>query len=190
MEEVAAEMRAAGRRPFIIPLGASTATGVIGFARGVLELVSAGVKPTTIVHATSSGGTQAGILLGAKLFGLDTQVLGVSADDSAAAIGAIVAGLLREAAARLGASANTVGADDAIDVDDRFVGDGYGRPTTASVEALELVARTEGIVLDPVYTAKAMAGLIARVRDREFEHDDTLLFWHTGGIPALFAMGQ
>jgi 1-aminocyclopropane-1-carboxylate deaminase/D-cysteine desulfhydrase-like pyridoxal-dependent ACC family enzyme len=72
-------------------------------------------------------------------------------------------------------------------VDDGFVGQGYGVATPASTEALELVARREGMVLDPVYTAKAMAGLIARIRAGAFQKSDTVLFWHTGGVPALFA---
>ena len=90
-------------------------------------------------------------------------------------------------AERLGASPASVGTDRAIDVDDRFVGAGYGIPTPASADALETVARREGIVLDPVYTAKAMAGLIARVRSADFGRDQTILFWHTGGVPGVFA---
>jgi 1-aminocyclopropane-1-carboxylate deaminase/D-cysteine desulfhydrase-like pyridoxal-dependent ACC family enzyme len=78
-------------------------------------------------------------------------------------------------------------AEVSITVDDRFVGDGYGVPTSESREAIELIARTEAIFLDPTYTAKAMAGLIARVRAREFRDDQIVLFWHTGGQVALFA---
>ena len=85
-------------------------------------------------------------------------------------------------AARLGAAPESLGTDAPIDVDDRFVGEGYGIPTPASTGALELVARREGIVLDPVYTAKAMSGLLARIRAGEFSKDETMLFWHTGGV--------
>jgi D-cysteine desulfhydrase/L-cysteate sulfo-lyase len=90
-------------------------------------------------------------------------------------------------AVRLGARPASAGADREVIVDDSQVGDGYGVPTPASVEATSLVARAEGILLDPVYTAKAMAGLIAMIRDGAFRPDDTVLFWHTGGTPGYFA---
>ena len=187
MEAIAADLRTRGRRPFIVPLGASTATGALGLARGIGEIASAGVKPDVIVHATSSGGTQAGLIAGCALFGLRARVIGVSADDPAGSLNVVIAKLLDEIAARLGAARATWGADKPVEVDDRFVGGGYGIPTPASTEALELVARREGIVLDPVYTAKAMAGLLARIRTGEFGKNETILFWHTGGTPALFA---
>jgi len=95
--------------------------------------------------------------------------------------------LLVDLAPRLGASAAALGASDRIDIDDRFVGEGYGVPTPASTEALQLLARTEGILLDPVYTAKAMAGVIAKIAEGELTANQTVLFWHTGGDPAFFA---
>jgi D-cysteine desulfhydrase/L-cysteate sulfo-lyase len=153
----------------------------------VTELAASGFRPDVIVHSSSSGGTQAGLIVGCALLGLTARVLGISADESAPQLAAIVARLIAEACATLGAAPHTVGADRAIDVDDSFVGEGYGRPTLESTEALHLVARTEGIVLDPVYTAKAMAGLIARIRRQDFGPDDTVLFWHTGGQTGLFA---
>ena len=187
MDAVAAQRRAAGRRPFVVPLGASTPAGAIGFARGVAEVLPAGVKPVAIVHASSSGGTQAGMIAGCALLGLRARVIGISADADAAELSDTVKALLTGVAARLGGSTAAVGADRPIEVDDRFVGDGYGIPTEASTDAQSLLARTEGIVLDPVYTAKAMAGLLARIRDGEFAAGDTVLFWHTGGVPGYFA---
>lgn len=187
METVAAEARAAGRRPFVVPIGASTPTGALGFARGVAELAAAGHRPGTIISSTSSGGTQAGLIAGAALLGLETQVIGISADDPAASLARTIGDLLDGMADRLGAKPASLHRDRPIDVDDRFVGAGYGVPTPESTEALELVARTEGVVLDPVYTAKAMAGLIARVRAGAFSSDDIVLFWHTGGQVANFA---
>lgn len=187
MEAVATEARSAGRRPFIVPLGASTPTGALGFARGVAELATAGHRPRAIVAATSSGGTQAGLIAGAALLGLDAHVLGISADDPAASLARTIGDLLDGMAERLGARPASLHRDRPIDVDDTFVGGGYGVPTPESTEALELVARTEGILLDPVYTAKAMAALIARVRAGVFSPDDTVLFWHTGGQVANFA---
>jgi len=186
MERTAAELRAAGRRPFVVPIGASTPTGALGFARGVVELSEAGIRPDAIVHASSSGGTQAGLVAGCALVGLASRVVGVSADESRASLAAIVGRLLDGIADRLGARPASVGADRPVEVDDGQVGGGYGVPTSASIEALELLARREGILLDPVYTAKAAAGLIARVRAGEFDRGQTVLFWHTGGQVAFF----
>jgi 1-aminocyclopropane-1-carboxylate deaminase/D-cysteine desulfhydrase-like pyridoxal-dependent ACC family enzyme len=186
METVAADLRGAGHRPFLVPLGASTPTGALGFARGVAEVVAAGYRPHTIVSASSSGGTQAGLIAGSALLGLETRVIGVSADDPAASLSRTVTQLLETMAKQLGAKPSSLGVDAPVEVDDGFVGEGYGVPTPASIEALELVARTEGILLDPVYTAKAMASLLARIRAGAFAPDQTVLFWHTGGQVANF----
>jgi 1-aminocyclopropane-1-carboxylate deaminase/D-cysteine desulfhydrase-like pyridoxal-dependent ACC family enzyme len=187
MEDIAAEARRAGKHPYVVPLGASTPLGAVGFARGVEELVLSPHRPAAIVHATSSGGTQAGLIMGCALFGLKTEIIGVSADDPAATLTATIAALLHDAAALLGAQPASIGATEAITVDDSRVGGGYGVPTPESIAALALVARTEGIVLDPVYTAKAMAGLIDRVRGGAWRPADTVVFWHTGGVPGFFA---
>jgi 1-aminocyclopropane-1-carboxylate deaminase/D-cysteine desulfhydrase-like pyridoxal-dependent ACC family enzyme len=187
MELAAEALRAAGHTPFVVPLGASTPIGAIGFARGVAELASAGVRPDVIVHATSSGGTQAGLIAGRALIGSHAEIIGISADEPAPALEATVRELLAGVAAELGARPDTIGVERAIEIDDTQVGAGYGVPTDASTEAMTLVARHEGILLDPVYTAKAMAGLIARVRDGRFSSGQTVLFWHTGGQPGFFA---
>jgi D-cysteine desulfhydrase family pyridoxal phosphate-dependent enzyme len=187
MEMAAAELRAKGRRPCVVPLGASTVTGALGFARGLVEIATSSIRPDAIVHATSSGGTQAGLIAGAALLGLKTRILGVSADDPAASLAATIQTILDGVADRLGAKLASLGADQDAEIDDTQVGGGYGVPTPASIEALELVARREGILLDPVYTAKAMAGLIARIRAGEFTADHTILFWHTGGQAGYFA---
>lgn len=187
MAAVADELKAHGRRPFVIPLGASTPTGAAGFARGIEEVLAAGISPSVIVHASSSGGTQAGLIAGCALFGLKARVIGISADESSAGLTAIVGSLLESLADRLGASAAVIGRDAPIDVRDGYVGAGYGIPTPHSTEALELTARSEGIVLDPVYTAKAMAGLIDLIRNHTFSPTDRVLFWHTGGQAGLFA---
>jgi len=187
MEAVAGELTAAGQRPFVIPLGASTPIGAAGFARGIEEVLAAGFRPDVIVHASSSGGTQAGLIAGCALYGLKARVVGISADESSNTLAAIVRSLVEALAERLGGSGAAVGADREVVVDDRFIGKGYGVPTAESREALTMVARHEGIVLDPVYTAKAMAGLIGRIREGAFSPDETVLFWHTGGQAGLFA---
>ena len=187
MERAAAEVRDRGGKPFVVPLGASTPVGALGFARGVVELATSGLKPSVIVHSTSSGGTQAGLIAGSALLGLTAKVVGISADDPAASLQHTVSELLHGIAERLGAKPASVGAESIVNVDDREVGGGYGVPTPASTEALELTARREGVLLDPVYTAKAMAGVIRRIRNGEFRPDDTVLFWHTGGTVGYFA---
>jgi D-cysteine desulfhydrase family pyridoxal phosphate-dependent enzyme len=185
MHAIAAELTTQGRRPFVIPLGASTALGTLGFFRAVHELFSQIDPPDTIVVASSSGGTQAGICGGCLLFGAPTRVIGVSADDAADEIARLSSRLCAEAIALLGADGPP--ALQALEVDDTFVGAGYGQATDASRQAADLLARTEGLVVDPVYTAKALACLIAYVRQGRFSDDQTVLFWHTGGIPGLFA---
>jgi 1-aminocyclopropane-1-carboxylate deaminase/D-cysteine desulfhydrase-like pyridoxal-dependent ACC family enzyme len=187
MEELAARLRQAGRKPFLVPLGASTPTGAMGIARAISEIAGDGLKPDAIVHATSSGGTQAGLITGCALFGLRTRVIGISADDPAAALARTVTDLVTRIAEKLAAKPASLGAADAVEIDDSSVGDGYGVPTPASIEAQTLTARTEGILLDPVYTAKAMAGLIGRIRAGAFRKEQTVLFWHTGGMPGYFA---
>jgi D-cysteine desulfhydrase family pyridoxal phosphate-dependent enzyme len=187
MERLAAEVQQQGGRPYVIPLGASTPLGAAGFARGVTEIATSVIKPDVIVHASSSAGTQAGLIAGCALLGLQPRIIGVSADEPADKLRALVRDLIEGMAHMLGAKSATIGLDRDIEVDDTQVGDGYGMPTASSTEALELVARREGILLDPVYTAKAMAGLIARVRQGEFNEGQTILFWHTGGQVGYFA---
>ncbi|HVQ41315.1 MAG TPA: D-cysteine desulfhydrase family protein [Vicinamibacterales bacterium] len=187
MDSLAASVQAQGGRPYVIPLGASTPLGAAGFARGVAEIATTALRPDVIVHASSSAGTQAGLIAGCALLGLQPRIIGVSADEPADTLRTLVRELIEGMASMLGAKQATIGLDRDIEVDDSQVGDGYGVPTASSTEALELVARREGILLDPVYTAKAMAGLVARVRQGEFNEGQTILFWHTGGQVGYFA---
>lgn len=181
MQAAADESTAQGRRPYVIPVGASTPLGAAGVARAVAELPAAGLRPDVIVHASSSAGTQAGLVAGCSLFGLPTRVLGISADEPAPALVTQVGDLIERLAVLLGARRETLHGQRPVEVDDTQVGEGYGVPTAASREAATLLARSEGIVLDQVYTAKAMAGLLARVRAGAFRSNDQVLFWQTGG---------
>jgi L-cysteate sulfo-lyase len=183
MERIAGELRAKGKRPFVIPLGASTPLGAAAFALAIGELLTQIAAPDVIVTSTSSGGTQAGLVAGCLLHDIPTRVVGISADDPAAAIGGAIRDILDGLERLLGAPGAFARAP--IEVDDRFVGDGYGIPTPPSTEAIELAARREAIFLDPTYTAKAMAGLLARLKTGELA--GTVLFWHTGGQVGLFA---
>jgi 1-aminocyclopropane-1-carboxylate deaminase/D-cysteine desulfhydrase-like pyridoxal-dependent ACC family enzyme len=163
-----------------VPLGAAA------FVEAIAELCAQIEPPDVIVHSTSSGGTQAGLVAGCIEAGLGTRVIGISADESAASLGGDVSALLTSLPDIYGHRGDRYASAEVV-VDDRFVGDGYGIPTTASREAVDLLARTEALFLDHTYTAKAMAGLIARWRGGEFHADQTVLFWHTGGQVGLFA---
>ena len=187
MREIAESMRSAGRRPFEIPVGASTPLGALGFVQALAELLDQMPAPDVIVHATSSGGTQAGLVAGCRLLGLSTRIVGISADVGTPSIHAQVRVNVDGIAELLDVDPELLKRGTAIEIDDRFVGDGYGMPTAASREAIELTARTEAIFLDPIYTGKAMAGLIAYVRQQRFTEKQTVLFWHTGGQVGLFA---
>jgi len=187
MTEVADRLRAEGRRPFVIPIGASTPLGALGFVLGLAELVDQlPAAPDIIIHSTSSGGTQAGLVAGCRVLGLETRVVGVSADAPARSLRCDVAAIVEGMTEYLHVDPGRMGGAP-IEIDDSFVGDGYGIPTPASTEAIELCARTEALFLDPTYTAKAMAGLIAYVRQGRFTKGQTVVFWHTGGQVGLFA---
>ena len=185
MEDVARQVQRDGGRPYVIPVGASTPLGAAAFAQAVDELIGQGPAPEVIVHATSSGGTQSGLIAGCVKERLKTRIIGVSADEPSASLASDIRSLVNAVGPLIGVDGTAL-EQAVIEVDDRFVGHGYGIPSAESQEALELAARTEAIFLDHTYTAKAMAGLIARVRRGEFDGDQTVLFWHTGGQVALF----
>lgn len=178
---------AAGRRPYLIPYGGSNAVGAAAYAYALEELLNQGVAPDWIVFATSSGGTQAGLTTGARRSQFKGRILGISVDEPAAALQSRVAVLASETADRLGMKA--VFTPEEILVNDHYLGGGYGVMGAPEREAILLFARCEGLLLDPVYTGRAAAGLIDLVRQGFFKPDETVLFWHTGGTPALFAPG-
>jgi 1-aminocyclopropane-1-carboxylate deaminase/D-cysteine desulfhydrase-like pyridoxal-dependent ACC family enzyme len=186
MQAEADRLAGNGRRPYVIPIGASTPLGAAAFVAAAAEMAGQGVEPDVIVHSSSSGGTQAGLVAGCAALGLRTRVVGVSADEPAAELEATVRRLIEGLAGLLEIEPAIVAAA-SVRVDDRQVGDGYGHPTRASREAMDLAARMEGLFLDPTYTAKALAGLVAAVREGRFDRDSTVLFWHTGGQVGLFA---
>jgi L-cysteate sulfo-lyase len=190
MRELAMRLRAEGRVPYEVPLGASTPLGAAAFARAIQELLDQlppGVTPAAIVHASSSGGTQAGLAAGCALHKLATRVIGVSADDPSSAIDAEVRRIVVGLGEILGGDGDALARGLHMSVDDSFVGEGYGTPTAASHEAQALAARTEALFVDHTYTAKALAALIAYVRAGSFRADEAVVFWHTGGQVGIFA---
>jgi len=186
MARIAEDLRQQGRRPYEIPLGASTPLGALGFVRAIGELVQQGIVPDVIVHSTSSGGTQAGLVAGCTLHGLPTRVLGISADDPAESIRDTVRSVITGMGDLLGVNGTELAGARAIEVDDAHVGAGYGVPSAASREAADLLARHEALFVDHTYTAKALAGLIHHVRRGSFASARVVLFWHTGGQVGLF----
>jgi 1-aminocyclopropane-1-carboxylate deaminase/D-cysteine desulfhydrase-like pyridoxal-dependent ACC family enzyme len=193
MKEAADRVRAAGGTPLVVPLGASTGLGALGYARAAVELVeqldALGSKPTrTLVFVpTSSCGTLAGLVTGLALLGRDDVVpVGVSADVAADGLRRTTLTIAGEAASLVGLDEASVERTPFLAVDDQ-VGDGYGIPTEASTRATGLLARLEGVVLDPTYTAKAAAGMLDWVRTHGVVTGERIVFLHTGGHPALFA---
>ena len=192
MEEAEERERARGRRCVVIPLGASSPLGALGYLRCASELeaqLGLTAKPpgerTVIVVPTSSCGTLAGLLLGLSIYRWDSvTLLAVSADVTAEEIHRIGAETARGAAVLLGWRGGL--ATDAVTATDREVGGGYGIPTAASAEALRLFGRLEGEALDPVYTAKAAAAFLSEARRGNLGPNERLVFLHTGGHPALF----
>jgi 1-aminocyclopropane-1-carboxylate deaminase/D-cysteine desulfhydrase-like pyridoxal-dependent ACC family enzyme len=183
MNQIAATLRSSGGNPFVIPLGASTPVGAMAIARGVGEMVAQGVTPDVIIHATSSGGTQAGLIAGCALYTPTTRVIGISADDPAHEIRDTVLRLVGGVEHALGIATGSLGGRARCEVDDTFVGGGYGVPSDESTVAQQLAARFEALITDHWYTAKALAGLIHRARSGEFDSVNSVLFWHTGGQP-------
>jgi len=189
MNELADALRARGQRPFVIPLGGSNSTGALGYVAAMREFVDQcremNVRFDAVVFPTSSGGTQAGMVVGARLFGYEGRITGISVDQRADVFKQTLAPLASGVAARLGLGA-TLGESD-FDVRDDYLGAGYAVMGEPEREAIALAAQSDGLLVDPVYTGRALAGLIDLVRTGEFEPGQDVLFWHTGGTPALFA---
>lgn len=186
MANLARELESSGRRPLTIPLGASTGLGALGFVLAVGELLEQAPPPDLIVHSSSSAGTTAGLLAGCALHGVGTRLLAVSADEPVDALRGEVRRVLGEIGGLLETEFDEQDVLSRCEFTDAFVGEGYGIPTDASMEAMRLCARTEALFLDQTYTAKAMAALIVALRERRIDPASKVLFWHTGGQVGLF----
>jgi len=184
-------LRADGESAYIIPLGGSNALGTLGYAVATEELLQQlaelGIQPSRLYHASGSRGTQAGLELGARLFDAPWRVTGIAVSPGEEGKRQRAAQLIADAAELIGASVRVD--PDELHTDENYFGAGYAVPTASANQAIALVARTEGIFLDPVYTGKAMAALIDHIRTGVILPDETVVFLHTGGVPGLFAMG-
>jgi D-cysteine desulfhydrase family pyridoxal phosphate-dependent enzyme len=185
LEEVFEQAQADDRQPYLIPYGGSNPTGASGYVNAMPELAEQDCHPDWIVFPSSSGGTQAGMLVGARMSGYAGKILGISVDEPAEVLQSRVANLANETAAFLGEPMRFTPLE--VLVNDAYTGAGYAILGEPEIEAVRLFAKQEALLLDPVYTGRAAAGLIDLIRQGYFPKGDSVLFWHTGGTPALFA---
>jgi D-cysteine desulfhydrase family pyridoxal phosphate-dependent enzyme len=174
-----------GKKPYLVPYGGSNATGALGYAFAMKELIDQDVGTDWIVFATSSGGTHAGLLLGQRIFGFNGSILGISVDESKEWLKKEVSQLASATSEKVGERIEFMPSDVLVNAD--YCDAGYGVVTEREREAIRLFASCEGLLLDPVYTGRAAAGMIDLIRKGFFKSDETVLFLHTGGLPALFA---
>ena len=192
LNQIADDLVAAGKKPYVIPVGGSNSIGAVGYVNAMLELENQlkdiGLKPDAIVFATSSGGTQAGLTLGAKIINFKGQVMGISIDQTKTGdkpFLPVLTEITNTTAQRIGSNIQLVEEDFSLNCD--YLGAGYAMPGDIEFNAIKDLAKYEGILLGPVYTARAMGGLIDLIQKGYFTRDQTVLFWHTGGAPELFA---
>lgn len=189
MGERAEALRSGGRKPYCIPVGGSCPVGNLGYVLCARELAeecrALRIGAATIILATGSGGTQAGLVAGLHALGSPLRAIGIAVEGARAAQEEVVFEQARATAALLKAPPLP---RDLVVVRDEFVGPGYGKPTEGMREAVYLAGRLEGLVLDPIYTGKAMAGLLELARNGEFRAGDAVIFLHTGGAPGLFGL--
>ena len=189
VQEIVSDMERRGERPYVIPVGGSSGVGALGYAAGTLEIVEqlAGmnVAPARLYYASGSRGTQAGLELGARLFAPSYRLCGVAVSGGEDDKRVRAARIANEAASLVNASVSMQ--PEELTTNQQHIGEGYGIPTESGLKAIRLLAEHEGVLLDPVYTAKAMAALVADVRAGVLDPDQPIVFLHTGGVPALFA---
>jgi D-cysteine desulfhydrase len=192
MEGLAQAVEKEGRKPYIIPLGGSNQIGSLGYMACADEIEQQAMEMGTpidyVVTGTGSGGTHAGLVAGFLARQSSTTVIGINVSGTKEGKESQVRDLLYRTATLVGLKGEIP--TDAVRCDDQYVGAGYAIPTAEMIEAVTLVARTEGILLDPVYTGKAMAGLIGMIGKGQLTREDHVLFLHTGGTPALYTVPQ
>lgn len=189
LEKLAEELRAQGRKPYIIPGGGSNPIGATGYVACAEEIMSQlfdkGINIDHFVVPSGSAGTHAGIVAGMVGVNANIPITGISVNRNKKLQTEAVYKLAKETAKHIGVKEEIT--EDMVQVRDEFVGPGYSLPTGTMVEAVQLLARTEGILLDPVYTGKAFAGLVGMIREGKLKKGENVLFLHTGGSPALYA---
>ena len=187
--EHAARLEAEGHRCYDVPMGGASPVGSCGFIGGYLEFVQQcddlGIDPDFVYTATGTGGTLAGLTAGHRLLAKRARITAIAVSPKDAGYEARCAALGTQALRQLGSAETLEAADFAVDRG--YFAPGYEQPNEAATEAIRLLARTEGLLVDPVYTGKAFAGLLDHVRTGKVPQGSTVVFWHTGGATALFA---
>ena len=185
LRAIVAQLRADGRWPYLVPYGASDALGTMGYVVAAEEIVRGAPEVRWIVHASGSAGTQAGLVVGLLALGHGARVIGIDVDAQPERVRADVCRVGREAAALLGIADRW--RDEAVEVAGGWSAGAYGVADAGTEEAIRLAARTEGLVVDPVYAGKGMTGLIGLARARRFGRGEKVVWVHTGGWPGVFA---
>ena len=185
--KLCANLEAQGKKPFMVPYGVSSALGAVGYTSAVVEIAEQcnenGIAPKAIVHCSGSAGTQAGLILGTSICLTSTEVVGIDIDAEPERVRADVIKYGHAGAELLGVHFD----ESRVEVIAGYAGPAYGVPHSATIDAIKLAGRTEALLLDPVYSGKGMAGLIALIREGRWKKEDNIVFINTGGEPALFA---
>jgi L-cysteate sulfo-lyase len=189
LDRIAARIRAEGRNPYIVPYGCANRLGGIGYLNAAAEIAAQaealGVTVTHIVHASGTGGTQAGLIAGFAALGLPIDVIGIDIDADPAGVRNRVTRILRELADEVGLEPGPL--EDKIIIESGFSAGAYGQADEPTVDAMTIAARLEALTVDPVYSGKALAGLIGLSKAGRFKPSDNVVFLHTGGTPAIYA---
>src|SRR4029077_4885452 len=195
LSQIPDELRKHGGKPYVIPVGGSNGVGATGYVLAMTELADQlngmSRRVDHVIFASSSGGTQAGIVVGARVTGFNGKLHGVSIDrddSESATYEGELADIANETAKYVGFNAQFAASD--FTVAYNYLGGGYGVVSDLEREAIRLLASREGVLLDPVYTGRAMGALLDLIHKKAFRSDETVLFWHTGGAPALFAYAK
>jgi D-cysteine desulfhydrase family pyridoxal phosphate-dependent enzyme len=192
IEDEVKRLQSLDERPYLIRRGGVSSLGCIGYVSAAMEICSQlqnlNLKPDILLCATGCGVTQAGLLVGFKLMGLNCQIYGITVSRTRDECIAQIKQLIGETEETLGLNSKVPSND--IFVFDEYIGDGYTMPTSKGIEAIHLVAQTEGIFLDPIYTGKAMAGLTDLVKKGHIGLDQKVIFLHTGGSPSIFSFSS
>jgi D-cysteine desulfhydrase family pyridoxal phosphate-dependent enzyme len=185
LQETFDQLSADGQAPYLVPYGGSSPVGALGYVYAMQEFIAQRLPVDWIIFATSSGGTQAGLVCGASMFGFNGKIQGISIDEPQSKLQTHVARLATETSVLENQSFKYIPKDILVNAD--YCAPGYGVYTTLEKQAIQLFAEYEGLLLDPVYTGRAAGGMIDLIQKGFFDKNERVLFWHTGGQPALFA---
>ena len=188
MRGVEEELRAEGKNPYMIPTGGSTSIGALGYLNCVFEIAKQSKESEVVfnhlIHSTGSGGTQSGLLIGKKLYSPELDILGINVGDPTERLQKEIKEIIKDF--NQDWSLELMIGDEEIKILEGYFGEGYGIPTQEMIDMVKLMAKLEGVFLDPVYTGKAIVGLVDLIKSDAIPKDDNVLFLHSGGGPSIF----